>query len=486
MNQRIEGVYVLTYEKEQALSVIDQRKGEFTALSDFLWDNPEVGYKEIRASGKYCEFLKTEGFKVKQGLAGIQTAFSGTFGSGKPIIGILGEFDALPGMSQKAGVLTREAVIEGAPGHGCGHNLLGVASLAAAISIKEYIKQTGCSGTVIFYGCPAEENGAGKAFMARDGVFDQLDLAISWHPGETCGVSGERTMANYKILYKFYGISSHAAMAPERGRSALDAVELMNNGVQYLREHIPSDNRVHYAITNTGGDAPGIVQAYAEVLYLMRAPTLDGVKKLYERISRIAQGAALMTDTTYEEKFIKATSDVVLNTELMKVLYKNLMEVPELVFDELDRKCARNYRTTMHNPQSYFDELLADIEDTKEYDRIKHEIGMELHSVVMPFPKERQGFASSDVGDVSHVCPVGQIGVSTMPAGTAMHSWQEVAVGKLPMAHKGMLYAAKVMAGAGIDILINPEIAERAYREYVKKTGGKFISPIPSNVMPEI
>jgi len=241
--------------KEQAITFIDEKGEMLTGMSDFLWDHPEIGYHETKAAKLFCDTLQQEGFTVERPLAGIPTAFSGTFGSGAPIIGFLGEFDALPGLSQVSECPEKKAVEVGGAGHGCGHNLLGVGSLAAAIAVKHYLEESGLPGTIKFFGCPAEEGGAGKGFMARDGVFDELDIAFSWHPGEVNSVTRESTMANYQACYHFYGISSHAAMSPELGRSALDALELMNTGVQYLREHIPMDNRVHYAITNTGTTA---------------------------------------------------------------------------------------------------------------------------------------------------------------------------------------------------------------------------------------
>ena len=278
-------------EKQQALEAIDRERGALEALSDAIWDHPEVGYRETFAADALCAFLEQNGFQVERGLAGIPTAFCGSYGSGSPVIGLLGEFDALPGMSQKADCFTEDAAEAGGAGHGCGHNLLGVGAVAAALAVKAYL-EAGRPGTVKFFGCPAEEGGSGKGFMARAGVFQGVDAAFSWHPGEVNSVSTESTMANYQIRYRFHGVSSHAAMAPELGRSALDALELMNVGVQFLREHIPGDTRIHYAITDTGGSAPGTVQSHAEAMYLLRAVHLPQVKELYDRVNKIAQGAA--------------------------------------------------------------------------------------------------------------------------------------------------------------------------------------------------
>ena len=473
-------------EKQRALDSIEQQHLNLESLSDAIWDHPEVGYHESFAADALCSFLEENGFQVERGLAGIPTAFCGSYGSGAPVIGLLGEFDALPGMSQKAGCFEKSAVSYDQPGHGCGHNLLGVGSLAAALGLKTYL-EAGHPGTVKFFGCPAEEGGSGKGFMARAGVFQGLDAAFSWHPGDLNSVSTESTMANYQISYRFQGIASHAALSPELGRSALDALELMNVGVQFLREHVPVDTRIHYAITDTGGTAPGTVQSHAEVLYLLRAAQLPQVKALYERVNKIAQGAAMMTETTVEAKFIKACSNMVLNTELMKVMQRNLEEIPCDFFDEADMDFARKMAATFTYKDSYFEDVAAQIEDPVQREEILKDKDAPIHTVIIPLLRETQGFVSSDVGDVSWNCPVAQIGTSTMPAGTPMHSWQAVAAGKSPMAHKGMIYAAKVIAASAIDVLEDPEIIRRAKEEFVRRTGGRpYASPIPADVKPRI
>lgn len=473
-------------EKQRALDSIEQQRLNLESLSDAIWDHPEVGYHESFAADALCSFLEENGFQVERGLAGIPTAFCGSYGSGAPVIGLLGEFDALPSMSQKAGCFEKSAVSDDQPGHGCGHNLLGVGALAAALGLKAYL-EAGHSGTVKFFGCPAEEGGSGKGFMARAGVFRGLDAAFSWHPGDLNSVSTESTMANYQISYRFQGIASHAALSPELGRSALDALELMNVGVQFLREHVPVDTRIHYAITDTGGTAPGTVQSHAEVLYLLRAAQLPQVKALYERVNKIAQGAAMMTETTVEAKFIKACSNMVLNTELMKVMQRNLEEIPCDFFDEADMDFAGKMAATFAYKDSYFEDVAAQIEDPLQREEILKDKDAPIHTVTIPLLRETQGFVSSDVGDVSWNCPVAQIGTSTMPAGTPMHSWQAVAVGKSPMAHKGMIYAAKVIAASAIDALEDPEIIRRTREEFVLRTGGKpYVSPIPADVKPRI
>lgn len=473
--------------KQLAYQAIEKNSDALCSLSDAIWDHPEVGYHEEFAANAYCDFLEHQGFTVTRNLAQIKTAFCGSYGFGSPVIGILGEFDALPGLSQKAETAKKEAVVPDGPGHGCGHNLLGVGSLAAALAVKSYLEQ-GHEGTVIFYGCPAEEGGAGKAFMARDGVFDGLDLAFSWHPGDFNSVSTDSNLANYQVCYSFSGISSHAGISPDLGRSALDAAELMNVGVQFLREHVKPDIRIHYAFTDVGGESPGVVQSHAKVLYLMRAPGLPQVRSVYERVNKIARGAAMMTETEVDIQFVKACSNVLPNRTLCEVLQKNMEELGPLVFSDEDMALAKRIQDTIQAKDDYFTELAAQIADPKLRAEVLADADSPLHGLVMPLcPVEEVSPASSDVGDVSWVCPVAQITTATMPGGTPMHSWQEVSVGKSGMAHKGMLYAGKVLAGAAIDVFENPEIVRKAKDELnVRTKGEKYIPPIPQGVKPPV
>ena len=284
-------------QKAAAIAAVDTVAEKICRMSDGIWEVPELGFQEFQSAKLQCDLLGELGFSVETGLGNIPTAFSGRWGSGKPVIGILGEFDALAGLSQKAGSPVQEPVVPGGNGHGCGHNLLGGGSIAAAYAVKEYLRATGKSGTVIYYGCPAEEGGSAKAFMARDGVFDELDAAFGWHPGTCNQVGCDSSTANYVVRYRFKGRSAHAAGAPHMGRSALDAVELMNVGIQFLREHVPTSVRIHYAITDTGGVSPNVVQADAEVLYMIRAPKISTVREVCERVDKVARGAAMMTET---------------------------------------------------------------------------------------------------------------------------------------------------------------------------------------------
>ena len=415
----------------------------------------------------YVSFLEKEGFSVTVGLAGLKTAFSATWGSGKPVIGFLGEYDALPGLSQKAGVAEKSPIEENGNGHGCGHNLLGVGALMGAVGYKHFLESEGKSGTVIYFGCPAEEGGSGKTFMAREGCFNQLDAALSWHPADINMMPPGPVLANDSIRYSFLGKASHAAAAPEAGRSALDALELMNIGVQFLREHMPSSARIHYAITDTGGISPNIVQSHASALYQIRAPYAPELASLYERVNNIAKGAALMTDTQVEIKFLKGTSNTLLIPALDELMYRNMCEIPNPVSEAKDMDFAFEIVKTQKDPATIGDSAFD----------IKPKPWNKAGNIPLP--------GSSDVGDVSWVCPVTQCGTSTWPKGTAAHSWQAVACGKSDFAHRGMLYAGEIIAATAVDIYQNPEVIETAWKQLREKTGGlPYNCPIPKEITP--
>ena len=432
--------------KTEALQYLDSQQDFLFHTSDSIWDNPETDYHEEKSSAILKNALTEAGFTVQSGLAGIPTAFSGSYGSGKPVIGFLGEFDALSGLSQEAGITEKKPIAEGGNGHGCGHNLLGTGSLAAAIAVKKYLEDSGKPGTVIFFGCPAEEGGSGKAFMAKAGVFDGVDIALSWHPNNLNSVWSFSTLANVRVHYSFKGVSAHAGTSPHLGRSALDALELMNMGVQFLREHIIPEARIHYAITNTGGTAPNVVQAEAESVYLIRAPKNSQVQEIYERVNQIAKGAAMMCGVEVTIELEKACSNVLVNRCLEKVLYENIkaVELPE--YSEEEYSFAKALQDTM--PQRT---LLAD-----RFERLMGEKGR-------------------------------QIGAVTCAGGTPEHTWQMVAQGKSSIAHKGLLYAGKVLAGAAIDLLEQPELIQEATEEFKRKTGPEGYQPLlPPEAQPKI
>ena len=450
------------------LKIIDDKSDMLDTASDYLWDNPETAFTEYKAAAYYCDILRKEGFTVEENLANISTAFSGSFGSGKPVIGILGEFDALSGLSQKAGVAEETPTGESC-GHGCGHNLFGIAALGAAIAVKSYLEQTGAAGTVVFYGTPGEEGGSGKGFMARDGVFDQLDAALTWHPRDDTRVCNNSSLANCQVLYKFDGVASHAGAKPHLGRSALDACELMNVGVQFLREHIPTSCRVHYAITNSGGFSPNVVQPHAEVLYLMRGVDNKIVKDVYERVNNIAEGAALMTGTKASHEFIKACSNTILNQPIQRMLQKKMEEITPPEPTEADLAFAKEIteKGLMTFPDS--------------------DPAHPIHWEVAPYHEnEGMNFSSTDVGDVSWVCPTAQIYTATFAKGTPLHSWQLLAQGKMPLAHKMMRYAAKIIAAGVVELLTDAKLLEDAKVDHARRVGPEgYQAPIPKGVVPK-
>ena len=454
-------------DKQGVIKYLEERASDFYALSDKIWGNAEIRFKEKESVKDYVSFLEKEGFSVTVGLAGLKTAFSATWGSGKPVIGFLGEYDALPGLSQKAGVAEKSPIEENGNGHGCGHNLLGVGALMGAVGYKHFLESEGKSGTVIYFGCPAEEGGSGKTFMAREGCFNQLDAALSWHPADINMMPPGPVLANDSIHYSFQGKASHAAAAPEAGRSALDALELMNIGVQFLREHMPSSARIHYAITDTGGISPNIVQSHASALYQIRAPYAPELASLYERVNNIAKGAALMTDTQVEIKFLKGTSNTLLIPALDELMYRNMCEIPNPVSRAKDMDFAFEIVKTQKDPATIGDSAFD----------IKPKTWNKAGNIPLP--------GSSDVGDVSWVCPVTQCGTSTWPKGTAAHSWQAVACGKSDFAHRGMLYAGEIIAATAVDIYQNPEVIETAWKQLREKTGGlPYNCPIPKEITP--
>ena len=456
-------------DKQTAIRHLEERAADFYALSDKIWDNAEIRFGEKRSVRDYAAFLEAEGFTMTIGIAGLKTAFCAEWGRGKPVIGFLGEYDALAGLSQRAGVAAKEPLENGGNGHGCGHTLLGVGALMGAVGLKHALEAEGKPGTVVFFGCPAEEGGSGKTFMAREGCFDRLDAAFSWHPDTRNMMPPGPVLANDVVRYSFTGKASHAAAAPEAGRSALDALELMNIGVQFLREHMPSTARIHYAITDAGGNSPNIVQPHASALYQIRAPFAPELAQLYERVNNIARGAALMTDTQVEIRFLKGTSNTVLIPALDEIMHSNMCGIPNPVEHAEDVAFAQEIVKTQ-NPDG----------------------GLPAHTFslrVMPYNKAGNMPipGSSDTGDVSWVCPVSQCATSTWPVGTAAHTWQAVACGKSDFAHRGMLYAGQILAATAIDVCNRPEIIAEAWRQLKEKTGNQpYHCPIPPEITPEL
>lgn len=444
---------------------IEEKRAEYCRISNEIWNNPEGGFCEFRSTEILKNELLKNGFTVTDGLAGMKTAFQGIFGSGRPVIGIIGEFDALANMSQE-GNLTREKPVKpGGYGHGCGHNPLGTAALAAAVSVKDYLKENRLEGTVIYFGCPAEETGCGKSFMTRDGIFKDVDVALTWHPSDANVVVGTSNLASVKVQYDFKGQSSHAAKNPDKGRSALDAAELMNTGVQYLREHIVPEARVHYAFLNAGGTAPNVVQSEASLLYYVRASKADQALEILNRVSDVARGAALMTSTSVNIKIKSGLLDFVPNRVLGGVLHDAWSEVGELTYSDEAKEINRR-----------FSEVVGDGIKEKEMsgavpDNYRH--CPDVHKPV-----------SNDLGDVSYVVPVGKIQCCCFVKGTLGHSWQLTAQGCTAIAWDGMMQAGKVLAVAAVKLIDNPFLVREANEELVKTTGKEYVCLLPEGSRP--
>lgn len=478
----------MTDKKQITLDAINAKSDLIFQVCDRIWDYAELSLQENRSAKYYCEILEKEGFTVEKGICGIETAFSASFGKGTPKIGILAEYDALSGLSQEAGSLEQKEIIPGGCGHGCGHNLLGAGAFGAALGVKDYLEKTGREGTVILFGCPGEEGGAAKAFMARDGLWKSLDAALTWHPEDVNEVRTGSSNSCIQIQYKFTGIASHAAGAPEMGRSALDAVELMNIGVQFLREHMSDRARVHYAITDAGGLSPNVVQPRASVLYMIRSNHVAEAVELLARVDKIADGAALMTDTTLERKFIDGLADTVSNHTLESVLYENFRKigVPQYTQEELDfaDKLSATYEGHDHVPG------LGAANDEEIHEQVKElqkETGHAMNAFLCPlYQGPAFSAGSTDVGDVSWLTPTAQIHVASWPNGCPGHSWQNVSCGGMSIGKKGALQAARIIAASAADLYENPELLKKARAEFEKRASSGYVCPIPDDAVPTI
>lgn len=460
--------------------LIENKSNLYKQLSDQVWEYAETRFEEFQSAELLCDSLEQEGFSVERGVVGLETGFIGSYGSGGPVVAILGEFDALAGLSQKAGFKEYNPVDLNGNGHGCGHNLLGVGALAAAIAIKDYLKENQLQGTVKYFGCPAEESGYGKSFMARDGLFKDIDFALSWHPSTANAVMNAYSNAVIHATFQFKGRSAHAAASPHLGRSALDSVELMNVGVNYMREHMEDEARIHYAVTNSGGFAPNVVQAEAEVTYLIRAPKPHQVKNLYERVVDCAKGAALMSQTSMEVQIEGSCHNLISNSTLEKIMHQHLDDLgfPEVTIEEVE------FAKEMYNS-------LTDIEKKSAELSVGKEIGQRLKEkpivdFILPY-SEKPVFmgGSTDVADVSWNVPTAQCTTATWAFGTPFHTWQVVAQGKESYAHKAMLLAGKALASTAITAIGNPSIIEKAKAELQERLDGEtYEALIPKELQP--
>ncbi len=437
--------------KQDVLKAIDAKGDVYAATAKKIWDFAEVGFQEKQSSALLQQLLKDAGFVVQDNIAGMPTAFTATYGSGKPVIGILGEFDALPGVAQMA-VPEPKPIPGQAAGHACGHHLFGVASAASAIAVKDWLIANKKAGTIRFYGTPAEEGGSGKVYMVREGLFSDVDVVLNWHPGSSNSAGYGSSLANKTGKFRFYGVASHAAASPERGRSALDAVEAMDVMVNMLREHVPQETRIHYVITR-GGEAPNVVPAFAEVYYYVRNPKRDNVKSIWDLIERAARGAAMGTDTRVEVEITGGVYDLLGNETLAKVMDANLHTVGGYTYTPEEKEFAAKIQKTFNSDQ------LPALEST---------------NVIQPL-RTYDGSASTDVGDVSWVVPTVGLGTATWVPGTAAHSWQAVAAGGTTIGPKGMMIAAKTMALTAIDLFTTPATIEGAWAEFKRKRGENFV-----------
>lgn len=456
-----------------------QQSARMAALADSIWSLAELRYAETASAQLHIDALEQAGFRITRALAGIPTAFLAEWGDEGPVLAFLGEYDALSGLNQQSGALvcTPSTDSPGLAGHGCGHHLLGTSAHFAAVALQEHLRRSGAKARVRYYGCPAEEGGSGKTFMARAGVFDDVDAALTWHPASFTGVFSQSTLANIQAKFIFHGKAAHAAHSPHLGRSALDAVELMNVGVNYLREHMPTDARVHYAITDSGGLSPNVVQARAEVLYLVRAARNHEAAALYERVQNVARGAALMTDCRLEIVFDKACSNLLQNRTLNQVMYAQMQALGPLRVDPGLHRLAGDFQATL---------------DSNDVDQVSRPLASVLRGKVpavfeglAPYDPavEDTLFGSTDVADVSWITPTVQAWVACYAFGTPLHSWQMVSQGQSGLAHSGMVRAAQVLAATAIALLEQPERIAQAKAELLERRGGRpYACPIPAEV----
>lgn len=439
---------ILSAQTEQVLNALEAKQDLYADVALQIWEYAEMGYQEKQSSALLQQTLTDAGFTIRRGVAGIPTAFIAEYNNGGPVIGVLGEYDALPGLSQKA--LPYKVSNNSRAGHACGHHLFGTASAAAAISLKDYLIKTNTKGTVRFYGCPAEEGGSGKVYMTRAGLFDDVDVALHWHADDENAASPRPALANKSAKFRFYGRSAHAAGAPQEGRSALDAVEAMNYMTNLMREHMDMSARIHYVITR-GGEAPNVVPDFAEVYYYSRHPKRDAVVALFDRIVKAAEGAAMGTGTRMDYEMIGGTHDLLYVPTFQKMVHKNLQDIGGYEYNEKEMDFAKKIAKSLDKPLT-----------------LDH-----VHGVA-PYDVNAQAGGSTDVGDVSYTVPTAGLRVATWVPGTPAHSWQAVAAGGTSIGVKGMMTAAKVLALTGMQLFENPSLIDEIQTEFKRIRGEDF------------
>ena len=439
-------------QEEAVLKALDAKSDFYGGIAKQIWSNPELGYLETKSSELLQKTLLDAGFAVKAGVADIPTAFVAEYGSGKPVIGIMAEFDALPGVSQSASPF-KDPVVQGGAGHACGHHLFGAASVAAGISVMDWMKANKIKGTIRVYGTPAEEGGGGKVYIARAGLIQDVDVMMHWHPGSDNEAGATSSLANISTKFRFYGEASHAAAAPERGKSALDAVESMNFMVNLMREHVPMETRMHYVITR-GGEAPNVVPAFAESYHYVRHPDAIVVKEIFARMVKTAEGAALGTQTRMEYEVINGVYNLLPNETLARIMQKNLEKIGGVIYSEEDKKFAEEIVKTF--PAGV-------------------KVNIENAAKIEPFVVNEKGAGgSTDVGDVSWLVPTVGLGTATWVPGTSAHTWQAVAAGGTAIGQKGMMVAAKTLTLTAMDIFKNPSVTQTALTELNRRRGADF------------
>ncbi|WP_340199056.1 amidohydrolase [Ascidiimonas sp. W6] len=433
--------------KKAVIQSVEEHKAELIALSDQIWAAAETAFNESTSSKLLADYAQKQGFTVERGVAGMPTAFVATYGSGSPVIGVLGEFDALPGISQKAQP-TKSPLQEGAAGHGCGHNLFGVASLASAIAVKELMEQGKFTGTIKFYGTPAEEKFFGKLWMAREGLFSDLDVCLDWHPSASTKADVQSSLALVDFTVEFRGQAAHASADPWNGRSASDALELYTTGINYLREHIKPTVRIHYHIQD-GGQVVNVVPDYSRIWVRVRDTKRDGMLEVYERVKKMAEGAAIMANVDYEVKLVSGLHEVLVNRTGGEAMQKNLELLGPITYTEEEVAFGKTIQASTNKPQVGMDSEIRPLEETKEH----------------------PGGGSTDVGDVSWLVPEIRLGVTTAPKDTPWHSWAVVACGGMSIGHKGLVYASKALGMTMTDLFENPKLVKAVQKEFKERKG---------------
>jgi aminobenzoyl-glutamate utilization protein B len=469
--------------EQTAVNYLNENYDRFADLARAIWERPEIGLQEKFASRAIAEQLAEAGFEVEWGAGQMETAFVASWGEGSPVIGILGEYDALPGLSQDA-TPGRNELVTGGPGHGCGHNLYGVGALGAALAMQQAMTEQGISGTVRYYGCPAEETLTGKTYMARDGVFDDLDASITWHPGYANTVwSNGSSLAMNSFKVHFHGVASHGAAAPHMGRSALDGAMLMDIGVNYLREHIEQDARIHSVISN-GGQAPNVVPPEAEIWYYVRAPKREQVEYIYGRMLDCAKGAALMSGTTYDIEFLTGCYELLPNGVISGIMLDKMEALGGIEFSHDEMAFARELQASI--PPEIMEMSIRETLSRAAEGTTLEDVGEVLcEKVIRPSEEFRIMHGSTEVGDVSQITPTGNLLTCCHPLGSPGHSWQITASSGAGIGFKGMDYAAKAMALTGLELMTNKEALSAAQGEFKQATGGrKYVTPLPEGAVP--